>query len=157
VRCRSIDRSTATAHVEPGSLIWSNASRRSPPPANGYRRIHVPLRRKGWRVNGQRQDSLLIVPRNGLAMRHKTPKRRVKAKLREDRQSATRPNETWAMGFVHGQLATGRRLQVLRISQKEHAHWSARGNPVSVPAMKLIKKKPVRHGRTVSYDRFNVN
>jgi putative transposase len=43
------------------------------------------------------------------------PKRRVKAKLREDRQSATRPNETWAMDFVHDQLVTGRKLRVLTI------------------------------------------
>jgi len=41
---------------------------------------------------------------------------RVKAKLREDRQSAARPNETWAMDFiVHDQLATGRKLRVLTI------------------------------------------
>lgn len=35
------------------------------------------------------------------------PKRRVKAKLRDDRRPATRSNETWAMDFVHDQLATG--------------------------------------------------
>jgi putative transposase len=51
----------------------------------------------------------------GLQLRNKTPKRRVKAKLREDRQSATRANETWAMDFVHDQLATGRKLRVLTI------------------------------------------
>src|SRR5215831_20323242 len=33
----------------------------------------------------------------GLQLRNKPPKRRVKAKLREDRRSATQPNETWAM------------------------------------------------------------
>ena len=48
-------------------------------------------------------------------MRNKTPKRRVKAKLREDRRNATRPNETWAMDFVHDQLATGTKLRVLTI------------------------------------------
>ena len=48
-------------------------------------------------------------------MRNKTPKRRVKAKLREDRSPAIRPNETWAMDFVHDQLATGRKLRVLTI------------------------------------------
>jgi putative transposase len=48
-------------------------------------------------------------------LRHKTPKRRVKAKLREDRQPAVRANETWAMDFVHDQLATGRKLRVLTI------------------------------------------
>src|SRR5215831_16384253 len=51
----------------------------------------------------------------GLQLRNKTPKRRIKAKLREDRQSATQPNETWAMDFVHDQLATGRKLRVLTI------------------------------------------
>jgi hypothetical protein len=41
--------------------------------------------------------------------------RRVKAKLREDRRPATRSNETWAMHFVHDQLATGTKLRVLTI------------------------------------------
>jgi putative transposase len=51
----------------------------------------------------------------GLQLRNKTPKRRVKAKLRDDRMEATRPNETWAMDFVHDQLATGRKIRVLTI------------------------------------------
>lgn len=32
----------------------------------------------------------------GLQLRHKTPKRRVKAKLRDDRCAAIESNETWA-------------------------------------------------------------
>jgi putative transposase len=51
----------------------------------------------------------------GLQLRNKTPKRRVKAKLREDRSPAAMPNETWAMDFVHDQLATGKRLRVLTV------------------------------------------
>ena len=51
----------------------------------------------------------------GLQLRNKTPKRRVRAKLRDDRQVATRPNETWAMDFVHDQLATGRKIRVLTV------------------------------------------
>ena len=47
-------------------------------------------------------------------IRNKTPKR-VKAKLREGRQVATRSKETWAMDFVHNQLVTGRKLRVLTI------------------------------------------
>jgi len=39
----------------------------------------------------------------------------VKAKLREDRSVAVAANETWAMDFVHDQLATGRKLRVLTI------------------------------------------
>ena len=41
--------------------------------------------------------------------------RRVKAKLREDRQAAVRPNEVWAMDFLHDQLATGRKIRVLTV------------------------------------------
>ena len=48
-------------------------------------------------------------------LRNKTPKRRVKAKLRDDRKAATRPNETWAMDFVHDQLATGKKIRVLTV------------------------------------------
>src|SRR4029079_13637205 len=38
-----------------------------------------------------------------------------KHKLREDRTDASRINETWAMDFVHDQLATGRKIRVLTI------------------------------------------
>ena len=51
----------------------------------------------------------------GLQLRNKTPKRRAKAKLRDDRRDATRPNETWAMDFVHDQLATGRNIRGLTV------------------------------------------
>ena len=79
----------------------------------GYRRIHVLLRREGWPVNAKRVYRLYR--ELGLKLRNKTPKRRVRAKLRSDRCSATRSNETWAMDFVHDQLATGRKLRVLTI------------------------------------------
>jgi putative transposase len=79
----------------------------------GYRRVHVLLRRDGWRINLKKTRR--IYRELGLQLRNKTPKRRVKAKLREDRRAATRPNETWAMDFVHDQLATGRKLRVLTI------------------------------------------
>jgi len=51
----------------------------------------------------------------GLQLRNKSPKRRVKAKLREDRQTAIGPNDVWAMDFVHDQLATGKKLRILTI------------------------------------------
>jgi putative transposase len=51
----------------------------------------------------------------GLQLRNKTPKRRVRAKLREDRHPATRPNEVWAMDFLHDQLATGTKIRVLTV------------------------------------------
>jgi putative transposase len=79
----------------------------------GYRRVHVLLRREGWSL-GQNKTRR-IYRELGLQLRKKTPKRRVKAKLRDDRRNATRPNETWAMDFVHDQLATGTKLRVLTI------------------------------------------
>jgi putative transposase len=79
----------------------------------GYRRVHVLLRREGWMINHKRTRR--IYRELGLQLRNKTPKRRVKAKLREDRQTATRPNETWAMDFVHDQLSTGRKIRVLAV------------------------------------------
>lgn len=51
----------------------------------------------------------------GLQLRAKTPKRRVRAKLREDRCPAVMPNQTWAMDFVHDQLALGRKMRVLTV------------------------------------------
>jgi putative transposase len=79
----------------------------------GYRRVHVLLRREGWRVNPKRIYRLY--KELGLQLRNKTPKRRVKAKLREDRTVAVRHNETWAMDFVHDQLATGRKIRILTV------------------------------------------
>ena len=76
----------------------------------GYRRIHVLLRREGWRVNAKRVWRLYR--EMGLQLRSKTPKRRVKAKLREGRSAA---NEVWAMDFVHDQLFDGRKIRVLTI------------------------------------------
>ena len=79
----------------------------------GYRRVDVLLRREGWHVNQKRIRR--IYNELGLQLRNKTPKRRVKAKLREDRAPATRPNDVWAMDFVHDQLATGRKIRVLTV------------------------------------------
>jgi putative transposase len=73
----------------------------------------------------------------GLQLRNKIPKRRVKAKLRDDRQPAIRPNDVWAMDFLHDQLATGRKIRVLtvvdtfsRFSPVLDARFSYRGEDV---------------------------
>jgi putative transposase len=79
----------------------------------GHRRVHVLLRREGWSINHKRTRR--VYRELGLQLRNKTPKRRVKAKLRDDRRPASRANETWAMDFVHDQLATGRKLRVLTV------------------------------------------
>jgi putative transposase len=79
----------------------------------GYRRVHVMLTREGWDINMKR--TYRIYRDLGLQLRNKTPKRRVKAKLREDRAAAVRPNDVWTMDFVHDQLATGKKIRVLTV------------------------------------------
>lgn len=79
----------------------------------GYRRVHVLLKREGWEINAKK--TYRIYKELGMQLRNKTPKRRVKAKLREDRVEAVGPNDVWAMDFVHDQLATGRKIRVLTV------------------------------------------
>ena len=62
-------------------------------------RVHVLLRREGWTINMKKTRR--IYNELGLQLRNKHPKRRVKAKLRQDRQEAVVPNDVWAMDFVH--------------------------------------------------------
>lgn len=56
----------------------------------GYRRVFYILRRDGWGVNMKKVYRLYR--ELGLQLRNKAPKRRVKAKLREDRTTAIRPS-----------------------------------------------------------------
>lgn len=79
----------------------------------GYHRVHVLLRCEGWR-HGQ-NDTRRVYRELGLQLRNKAPKRRVKAKLRDNRRPATQANEIWAMDFVHDPLATGGKPRVLTI------------------------------------------
>ena len=79
----------------------------------GYRRVHVLLDREGWGINIKKVYRIYKVL--GMQLRNKTPKRRVKAKLRDDRAEAVKPNDVWAMDFVHDQLATGKKLRVLTV------------------------------------------
>ena len=79
----------------------------------GYRRIHILLKREGWEVNAKKVYRLY--KEMGLQLRNKVPKRRVKAKLRDDRKDPIQINETWATDFVHDQLATGTKIRILTI------------------------------------------
>jgi putative transposase len=79
----------------------------------GYRRVFYILHRNDWGVNMKKVYRLY--KKLGLQLRHKAPKRRVKAKLRENRTTAIRPNDVWAMDFVHDQLATTRKLRILTV------------------------------------------
>lgn len=51
----------------------------------------------------------------GLQIRNKRPKRKVSAKLREDRRPPQGPNDVWAMDFLSDQLFDGSKIRVLTI------------------------------------------
>lgn len=70
----------------------------------GYRRVHVLLRREGWEINAKK--TYRVYKKLGMQLRNKTPKRRVKAKLREDRKEAVNPNDVWAMHCPIGDCAS---------------------------------------------------
>ena len=79
----------------------------------GYRRIHVLLRREGWPVNVKLVNRLYCEMR--LQLRNKSPKRKVKAKLREGREAPSAQNDVWAMDFVHDQLFDATKVRVLMV------------------------------------------
>ena len=111
----SIRPPTTTSLVAPDRPPSNNGSRRSARRACATA-IGVFMCCCGARAGRHGQNKTRRIYRElGLQLRNKTPKRRVKAKLRDDRRPATRSNETWAMDFVHDQLATGRKLRVLTI------------------------------------------
>lgn len=93
---KSIPRPISTNREDPNRPAWENRIKEicQTPVRYGYRRVHLLLRREGWPL-GQNK-ARRIYRELGLQLRNKTPKRRVRAKLRDDRREATQPNETWA-------------------------------------------------------------
>ncbi|SFA57822.1 putative transposase [Paracoccus halophilus] len=51
----------------------------------------------------------------GLQIRNRRPKRKVAAKLRNDRKPAVAPNDVWAMDFLSDQFFDGTKIRVLTI------------------------------------------
>jgi putative transposase len=77
----------------------------------GYRRLHVLLRREGWRVNHKRVYRLY---RGGLGIRVKRRRKRVSLP-RVPPPRAQRPLERWSLDFLTDGLVDGRRFRVLTI------------------------------------------
>ena len=64
----------------------------------GYRRLHVLLRREGWRINHKRTYRLYT--EENLQMRTKKPKRRRAAAPRVTLPRATAKDQGWSMDFI---------------------------------------------------------
>jgi putative transposase len=79
----------------------------------GYRRLHVLLRREGWPINHKRVYRLYL--EEGLGLKRKKPRRRRAVVARKEKQEVRRPNERWAMDFMHDALFDGRTFRVLTV------------------------------------------
>ncbi len=111
----------------------------------GYRQLHVLLQREGWPVNHKRVYRLYC--QEGLALRKKTPRRRVACVKREIKPTAKARNDCWSMDFVSDQLFDGRRLRVLTIVDNHtreslalHAGQRIGGLDVVVVLERIIKQ-----------------
>jgi putative transposase len=78
----------------------------------GYRRLHILLRREGWRVNHKRVYRLYR--EEGLGIRVKRRKKLASA-ARVLPSPATQPLERWSLDFLTDSLVDGRRFRVLTI------------------------------------------
>ena len=79
----------------------------------GYRRVHVLLKREGWKL-GKNQAYRLYCEEQ-LQLRSKLPRRRKMVVTRQAKVKPTGPNEAWSMDFVSDQLANGTKFRTLTI------------------------------------------
>lgn len=79
----------------------------------GYRRIHVLLRREGFRLG--KNQAYRLYCEEALQLRSKLPKRRKIAVTRRERYVPRRTNQAWSMDFVSDQLTNGQRFRALTI------------------------------------------
>ena len=79
----------------------------------GYRRIHVLLRREGFRLG--KNQAYRLYREEALQLRSKLPKRRKMAVTRRERYVPRRTNQAWSMDFVSDQLTNGKRFRALTI------------------------------------------
>ncbi len=74
----------------------------------GYRRVHVMLRREGYRDNHKRVYRLYR--EQSVSLRLKRPKRNKSAQRLQPKAAAQAINDIWSMDFVMDLLFDGRRL-----------------------------------------------
>ena len=79
----------------------------------GYRRIHVLLKREGWKVNHKLVYRLY--KEEGLMLRCKRKHRKASASRVPLTTEIKRLNECWAMDFVSDQLYNGKRIRALTL------------------------------------------
>jgi putative transposase len=79
----------------------------------GCRRLHVLLRREGWRL--ERNQACRIYVQEKLQLRSKLPRRRKMTVVRNQRIVPRAANKAWSMDFVADQLADGTKIRALTV------------------------------------------
>jgi len=79
----------------------------------GYRRIHVLLRREGWKHG--RSQTYRLYTEERLQLRSKLPKRRKMVVQRNQRAVPVAANDAWTMDFVADQLGDGTKFRALTV------------------------------------------
>jgi putative transposase len=103
----------------------------------GYRRLHILLKREGWKVNSKRVYRIYVEEK--LVVRRRRRRRRICAQARVLLSPPTRPNQTWTMDFLHDALASGRKLRTLSIEDAYTRELLAIEVDTSLPALRVIR------------------
>jgi putative transposase len=102
----------------------------------GYRRLHIMLQRKGYKVNHKRVYRLYR--EEGLSVR----KRKRKRVARADRvplQSPIEPNQVWCLDFVQDALSWGRKFRTLNVEDAFHRESLAIEVDYSLPGERVVR------------------
>ena len=102
----------------------------------GYRRLHVLLRREGWRVNHKAVHRIYV--EEGLQVRRRKRKR-VSRSERHPMLVPRGPNERWSMDFQHDLLATGQRFRTLNIVDDFSRECPAIEVDTSLPGSRVVR------------------
>ena len=81
----------------------------------GYKKQHAILRREGWKVNRKRvrriwREEGLQVPARG--------RRRCRGRRAPGHVAPSRPDQVWAMDFCFDDIARGRRIKILNVTDE---------------------------------------
>jgi putative transposase len=78
----------------------------------GYMRLHILLRREGWKVNVKRVYRLYKL--EGLQLRRQKPRKKI-SRLRVVEPPTQAQNERWSLDFMSDTLHNGRRIRVFTV------------------------------------------
>lgn len=102
----------------------------------GAPRLYVLLRREGWVVNHKRVERLYRA--EGLALRRKRHRKRA-AGVRVTLPAPTKPNERWALDFLHDRLATKQPFRVLTMVDEYSRESPAIVADRSLPGARVVE------------------